>query len=62
MAPSMRHQHSIDATGVQQMELRGVERAWRLAWMRGIARILPGPRVTTLPDVRSRPLKVLFLR
>ena len=44
------------------MELRGVERAWRLAWMRGIARMLPGPRETTLPDVKSQPLKVLFLR
>ncbi len=44
------------------MELRGVERAWRLAWMRGIARLLPGRRETTLPDVKSRPLKVLFLR
>src|SRR6185312_16347012 len=44
------------------MQLRGVERAWRLAWMRGIARMLPGQRETTLPDVKSRPLKVLFLR
>jgi ADP-heptose:LPS heptosyltransferase len=44
------------------MELRGVERAWRLMWMRIIARMLPGPRSTTLPDVKSRPLKVLFLR
>ena len=44
------------------MELRGVERAWRLIWMRVIARMLPGPRATTLPDVKSRPLKVLFLR
>lgn len=44
------------------MELRGVERAWRLIWMRVIARMLPGPRATTLPDVKSQPLKVLFLR
>lgn len=44
------------------MELRGVERAWRLVWMRAIARMLPGPRETTLPDVRMQPLKVLFLR
>src|SRR6185312_10791519 len=44
------------------MQLRGVERAWRLAWMRGIARMLPGQRETTLPDVKTHPLKVLFLR
>lgn len=44
------------------MQLRGVERAWRLAWMRAIARMLPGQRETTLPDVKARPLKVLFLR
>lgn len=44
------------------MELRSVERAWRLAWMRAIARMLPGPRETALPDIRSDPVKVLFLR
>lgn len=44
------------------MDLRGIERAWRLAWMRIIARLLPGPRIATLPDVERRPLKVLFLR
>ncbi|HEY5086243.1 MAG TPA: glycosyltransferase family 9 protein [Gemmatimonadaceae bacterium] len=44
------------------MDVRGIERAWRLGWMRIIARMLPGPRTTTLPDVKTRPLKVLFLR
>jgi ADP-heptose:LPS heptosyltransferase len=44
------------------MDLRSIERAWRLAWMRIIARMLPGERTAKLPDVRAQPLKVLFLR
>lgn len=44
------------------MSLRSIERGWRLAWMHIIARMLPGERTATLPDVRLTPLKVLFLR
>jgi len=43
------------------MDLRNVEKAWRVFWMRAIGRALPGARQTTLPD-RRVPLKVLFVR
>lgn len=44
------------------MDLRNVEKAWRLMWMRAIAHRLPGPRTATLPDPSTHPLKVLFVR
>jgi len=44
------------------MDLRSIERGWRLAWMRIIAAMLPGERTAVLPPARTTPLKVLFLR
>lgn len=44
------------------MDLRNIERAWRLAWMRTIAAMLPGQKNAVLPGAQNGPLKVLFLR
>lgn len=44
------------------MDLRNIERAWRLAWMRTIAAMLPGQKSAVLPGGQNGPLKVLFLR
>jgi ADP-heptose:LPS heptosyltransferase len=44
------------------MKLNSIERAWRSAWMRIIALLLPAARTTSLGDVRTRNIKVLFLR
>jgi ADP-heptose:LPS heptosyltransferase len=44
------------------MRLRAVEVAWRTAWMRAIARALPGPREATPPDWSARPFRVVYLR
>lgn len=46
-----------------KLELAAVERGWRGAWMRAIARLLPGERTATLPEATAaHPLRVLFLR
>ena len=42
------------------MDIREIEKAWRLAWMKLIARMLPGERTTSLPT--DRKLRVLFVR
>jgi ADP-heptose:LPS heptosyltransferase len=42
------------------MDIRNIEKAWRVAWMRMIGRMLPGARTASLPT--DRPLRVLFVR
>src|SRR3569833_3398230 len=42
------------------MDIRNIEKAWRVAWMRLIGRMLPGPRTASRPT--ERPLRVLFVR
>jgi len=42
------------------VDIRNIEKAWRVAWMRLIGRMLPGPRTASLPT--DRPLRVLFVR
>lgn len=44
------------------MDIRNIEKAWRVLWMRAIARALPGDRIATLPADMGRPLRVLFIR
>lgn len=44
------------------IRLQNVEKAWRLLWMRAIARALPGDRTAELPRSGNRPLRVLFIR
>lgn len=44
------------------MDIRDIEKAWRVLWMRAIARALPGARTAVLPTNTARPLRVLFVR
>jgi ADP-heptose:LPS heptosyltransferase len=44
------------------LDIRKVEIAWRLFWMRAIAAMLPGKRTATVPNWNAREYKVLFLR
>jgi ADP-heptose:LPS heptosyltransferase len=44
------------------MDIRNIEKAWRVGWMRAIGRALPGERITSLPDPTRGSLKVLFVR
>ncbi len=44
------------------MDIRDIEKAWRVLWMRAIARALPGQRTEVLPVDLQRPLRVLFIR
>lgn len=44
------------------MKLQRIERVWRTAWMRAIARALPGKRIESAPDWDGREWRVLFLR
>ena len=48
-------------TGIS-LDLGGVERAWRRAWMRSIGALSAGERVAPIPDWDARPWSVLYLR
>jgi ADP-heptose:LPS heptosyltransferase len=44
------------------LDLGGLERAWRRAWMRSIGAFSAGERVARVPDWDARPWSVLYLR
>jgi heptosyltransferase-2 len=48
-------------TGIS-LDLGGLERAWRRAWMQSIGTLSAGERVARVPDWDARPWSVLYLR
>jgi heptosyltransferase-2 len=44
------------------LDLGGVERAWRRAWMQSIGALSAGAQVARVPDWDARPWRVLYLR
>jgi heptosyltransferase II len=44
------------------LDLGGLERAWRRAWMQSIGSLSAGARVARVPDWDARPWSVLYLR
>jgi ADP-heptose:LPS heptosyltransferase len=48
-------------TGIS-LDLGGLERAWRRAWMQSIGALSAGERVARIPDWDARPWSVLYLR
>lgn len=44
------------------MDVGGVERAWRRAWMRAIGALSGGPAIAPPPEWDARPYRVLYMR